>query len=146
MTLVVKIPLCLEMIRFLSSLSNNELESSLSSPPPSQLHLLTKAWKYLTWDNSTFHEFEFVFLLSDSLTLFPKSWGQFKALNVLSWMVSEKPRVGFPSALWKVSVPQYRLCRHLRSRPSMLPFSPISKSSWRYPKVSGNETVSERPV
>ena len=47
------------------------------------LRVLTKASKYLKWDNSTFREFEFVFLLSDCFTLFPKSWVQFKALNVL---------------------------------------------------------------
>ena len=66
------------------------------------LRMLTKTWKYLTWNNSTFREFGFVFLLSDSFTLFPKCWVQFKALNDLCWLVSEKPRVGFPPALRKV--------------------------------------------
>ena len=41
--------------------------------------------------------FEFVVLLRDSFTVVPKSWAQFKALNVLCW--SETPRVGFPPAL-----------------------------------------------
>ena len=108
---LVKIPLCLEMICFLSSLSNTEpvhpIPTSSSfvfvcTDGRDMLRVLTKAWKYLTWGNPTFREFEFVFPLSDPFTLFPKFWVHFKALNVLCWMISEKPPVGFPPVLWKV--------------------------------------------
>ena len=99
------IPLYLELIRFLK-LVFKQLESYLPSPAHHNfiffchcLHLwerhswecsVTKAWKYLTRDNSTFREwahFELVVLLSDSFTVWFQSMGvvQSTKCSVLKW-------------------------------------------------------------
>ena len=107
-----------------------------------QLRVLTKAWKYLTRDNSTFRECSPPPTRS-SLKRFLNCGS--KALNVLCW--SEKPRVGFPPGLSEVFCTSIQILS-TSSFASLnvtffadVPFSRISKASYRYPRVLRNETA-----
>ena len=118
MTLVVKIPLCPEMIRFLSQTLRSKI-LYLVHPHPNFIFfcLCLHRWeRYVESANKGMNvfdmgQFDFSWIRIRisfkqflDFALFSKSWVQFKALNVLCWMVSEKPRVRFPPALWKVCI------------------------------------------
>ena len=152
MTRVVKILLYLELIRFLQFV-DKQVESSLSSPPPSQFHLLlslfapmgetqlrvlTKGMKVFDMGqyNSTFRECSPLRIRS-SFKRFLHSIS--KVLGVVQSTkcfvlndVRNRVQV-FNLCCQKFFVPRYRLCRHPRSRPSAVtffadvPVSPISK-------------------
>ena len=102
----------------------------------------------LTWDNSTFRECSPLRIRSSFkrfLHCGSKVLGVVKSPRcfVLKW---EKPRVGFPPALFQFFVPRYRFYRHPLSRSSMLPFSRISKALQRYPRVFNKKWNSFRKI